>query len=78
MPLCMDYYYSKEKEIEYVIVGDDLGICHVYEFTGENWHACYWNMQGANGHKVHSFDNHVFTCHIPVVKQKIHDVLEKK
>lgn len=44
MPLCIDYYFSKEKNLEYLIVGDDLGICHIYEFKPGDWHACFWNM----------------------------------
>ncbi len=58
----MDYYYSAEKNFEYVIAGDDLGICHVYEFSSTDWHACFWNMQGNN--KIKTMDEHVFTCHI--------------
>ena len=42
IPMCMEYYY-KGNGIEYLIVGDDLGICHVYKMEF-GWHACIWNI----------------------------------
>jgi len=37
IPLCMDYYKwpvnSNEDRIETLLIGDELGICHMYNFT---------------------------------------------
>ena len=39
----MDYHrYSNnyDGKRETLLMGDDLGICHMYNFTEENWHTC--------------------------------------
>ena len=44
IPLCMEYYkWSKNNDgkCETLIVGDDLGICHMWNFTQADWHSCY-------------------------------------
>ena len=47
VPLCIEYYMwpkNKEKKRETLILGDDLGICHMYNFTMENWHYCEYKL----------------------------------
>jgi hypothetical protein len=42
IPLCMEYYSWNEKneeKQETLLIGDDLGICHMYNFE-KNWHSC--------------------------------------
>ena len=31
---------NKENKLETLLVGDDLGICHMYNFTSLEWHYC--------------------------------------
>lgn len=43
IPLCMEYYKwpdNNEKKYETLLVGLDLGICHMYNFKSDNWHSC--------------------------------------
>ena len=44
IPLCMEYYRwpshnIKDGKLETLLVGDDLGICHKYDFKA-NFHTC--------------------------------------
>ena len=42
IPLCLEYYkwpQNNEGKLETLLVGDDLGICHMYNFSKE-WHFC--------------------------------------
>lgn len=38
LPLCMDYFLKPKQNIETLVVGDDLGICHMYDFSPD-WHS---------------------------------------
>jgi len=43
IPLCMEYYRwpkNNDGKFETLLVGDDLGICHMYNFTTPDWHSC--------------------------------------
>lgn len=44
IPLCLDYYKWPDQDKETLLVGDDLGICHMYEFR-PGWHACNWKVK---------------------------------
>ena len=47
VPLCLEYYAwpkNKEAKIESLLVGDDLGICHLYNFTASDWHYCEYKL----------------------------------
>jgi len=43
LPLCMDYFIKSKQGMETLVVGDDLGICHMYDFKPD-WHSCEWRM----------------------------------
>jgi len=44
IPLCLEYYRwptnNNDGKLETLLVGDDLGICHMYNFTSKDWHYC--------------------------------------
>lgn len=67
IPLCMDYHryvgnYDGKREV--LLMGDDLGICHLYNFTQDDWHTCEYK-QGTSDPN---------TCH----KAKIEEDYEKE
>ena len=48
IPLCMEYYKwpshnIKDGKLETLLVGDDLGICHMYNFK-DPWHTCTYKL----------------------------------
>lgn len=43
LPLCMDYFLKPKQGVETLVVGDDLGICHMYDFE-PSWHSCIWKI----------------------------------
>lgn len=43
LPLCMDYFLKPKLGLETLVVGDDLGICHMYDFKPD-WHSCEWKI----------------------------------
>lgn len=53
IPLCMDYYKwpvnSNEDRIETLLIGDELGICHMYNFTQNDWHICEYRLGTKSG-----------------------------
>jgi len=47
IPLCMEYYkwqQVNDGKYETLLVGDDLGICHMYNFTSTDWHMCEYKI----------------------------------
>lgn len=50
IPLCMEYipWYGnniKDGNVESLLVGDDLGICHLYNFQEKHlWHTCCYKL----------------------------------
>ena len=34
-----------QRKLETLLVGDDLGILHKYDFTSENWHWCHFDAK---------------------------------
>ena len=44
IPLCLEYYRwpdnNNDQKLETLLVGDDLGICHMYTFVSKDWHIC--------------------------------------
>ncbi len=47
IPLCIEYYMwpkNKENKLETLLLGDDLGICHMYNFTRFDWHYCEYKL----------------------------------
>jgi len=55
IPLCMEYYAwnkANEDKHETLLVGDDLGICHMYNFK-ENWHSCEYKRGTADPMTCH-------------------------
>lgn len=35
---------NKENKLETLLLGDDLGICHMYNFTKLDWHYCEYKL----------------------------------
>jgi len=47
IPLCIEYYQwpdNNENKLETLLVGDDLGICHMYNFQSLTWHICEYKL----------------------------------
>ena len=48
IPLCVEYYRwgskNNDGKCETLLVGDDLGICHMWNFTRADWHTCQYKM----------------------------------
>jgi len=41
---------NKENKRETLLLGDDLGICHMYNFTKDDWHYCEYKLgSGSKG-----------------------------
>jgi len=56
IPLCMEYYkWSKNNDgkCETLLVGDDLGICHMWNFTSPEWHSCQYKMGTKDANECH-------------------------
>lgn len=48
VPLCLDYFSKTgESRKEVLIIGDDLGIIHLYNFE-PGWHICDWRIRSHN------------------------------
>jgi WD40 repeat protein len=60
LPLCMDYFTKSKQGLETLVVGDDLGICHMYDFK-HDWHSCEWKIK----------TNDDTCCHIKEIKEAI-------
>lgn len=63
LPLCMDYFLKTKQGLETLVVGDDLGICHMYDFKPD-WHSCEWKIE----------DDEHYCCH----KEEIIKRLQQK
>lgn len=58
IPLCMEYYAwdakkSEGGKLETLLVGDDLGICHKYDFTKTDWHWCQYKLGSQDPNLCH-------------------------
>lgn len=89
IPLCIEYYkWPKDKKddgkIETLLVGDDLGICHMWNFTKENWHTCQYKKEMKDTLVCHedkiksTFDNEVAKQFKEEQKQKKEERLRLK
>jgi hypothetical protein len=59
IPLCLEYYQwpkNKENKIETLLVGDDLGICHMYNITSTEWHYCEYKLGSKDPNKCHQHE----------------------
>lgn len=57
IPLCMEYYKwpkNNEGKNETLLVGDDLGICHMYNFTSNEWHMCQYKKGSQDPNMCHA------------------------
>lgn len=51
IPLCLEYYKwpknNNDSKLETILVGDDLGICHMYTFDEKypDWHICNFKIE---------------------------------
>lgn len=69
VPLCVEYYpwpKNKEGRYETLLVGDDLGICHLYNFTEPEWHYCEYKYGSKNCNE----------CHVKLIKENYEKKLE--
>jgi WD40 repeat protein len=48
----MDYFLKSKQGLETLVVGDDLGICNMYDFEPE-WHSCEWKMHDKDHYCCH-------------------------
>lgn len=56
VPLCLEYYpwpKNKDGRYETLLVGDDLGICHLYNLTEAEWHYCEYKYGSKNCNECH-------------------------
>ena len=57
IPLCMEYYAwppkNNEGKLETLLVGDDLGVCHKYDFTKQDWHWCQYKLGSQDPNLCH-------------------------
>lgn len=60
LPLCMDYFIKGKQGLETLVVGDDMGVCHMYDFKPD-WHSWEWKI------KV----NDDTCCHIKEIKEAL-------
>lgn len=59
VPLCLEYYAwpkSKDARQESLLVGDDLGICHLYNFTSSDWHCCEYKLGSKQQNECHQHE----------------------
>ena len=69
VPLCLEYYpwpKNKDGRYETLLVGDDLGICHLYNFTEFEWHYCEYKYGSKNCNE----------CHLKQIKENYEKQLE--
>ena len=69
VPLCLEYYpwpKNKDGRYETLLVGDDLGICHLYNFTEPDWHYCEYKYGSKNCNE----------CHAKLIKENYEKKLE--
>ena len=45
---------EEKKALEILLVGDDLGICHMYRFTKQEWHYCTYYEDQKNALECHA------------------------
>lgn len=56
IPLCIEYYRwpkNNEDKLETLLIGDDLGICHMYNISQTNWHYCEYKRGSKDKNKCH-------------------------
>lgn len=59
VPLCLEYYAwpkNKDARLESLLVGDDLGICHLYNFTSTDWHYCEFKLGSRQANECHQHE----------------------
>jgi hypothetical protein len=61
------YHDNYDGKLEVLLMGDDLGICHLYNFTSENWHTCEYR-QGTSDPN---------TCHKAKIEQEYEEKIKK-
>jgi WD40 repeat protein len=73
IPLCLEYYRwgskNNDGKVETLLVGDDLGICHMWNFTQADWHSCQYKI----GSKVPALD-----CHKKDIMRNFDNEVEKE
>lgn len=67
LPLWMDYFLKEKQGKETLVVGDDLGVTHMYDFEPD-WHAWEWKIN----------INDETCCHKNEISNKINEELGKQ
>jgi hypothetical protein len=49
----MEYYQWPDNKLETLLVGDDLGICHMYNFIPNDWHYCEYKKGSKDKNLCH-------------------------
>ena len=68
IPLCMEYYKwpennNKDGKKETLLVGDDLGIIHMYNFTHPDWHTCQYRVEYEHKKNQKKGSRDINECH---------------
>lgn len=56
IPLCVEYYKwpkNNDSKLETLLIGDDLGICHMYNFLKADWHVCEYKVGSQDPNLCH-------------------------
>jgi hypothetical protein len=56
VPFCMEYYRwpkNNDGKFESLLVGDDLGIIHLYNFKKVDWHMCEYKQASKDPNTCH-------------------------
>jgi hypothetical protein len=59
VPLCLEYYAwpkNKDARIESLLIGDDLGICHLCNITQADWHYCEFKLGSKQANECHKHE----------------------
>lgn len=77
VPLCLDYCLTQNEESgveERLLMGDNLGICHLYTFK-EGWHSCCWKINS----KIKKEDESGLQCdHKEQISSNIDKAIEEE
>ena len=76
IPLCLEYYRwpanNNDSNLETLLVGDDLGICHMYTITDKDWHICTFKIEEQNKEKKNKTGQEsIIAGNDPMVKRSV-------
>ena len=71
VPYCLEYYHwpkNNDGKFESLLVGDDLGIIHLYNFKSKDWHMCEYKIGSQDPNE----------CHMDEIEKKYQEKVEKQ